>query len=279
MARDACIIKNHKLIKKCPSGHQGGHQGPTGPYGPICNYNKCQSVVKKVSGDANAFGDVYVLKNDNIAKVNKIRVRSVNISNEIRIQRIAAKHDLAPKIYEYYRASGTDKYYIIMENLMSKGYDTFHNVFHGRVVPLKAILELRKKIKMLHKLGIAHRDLHQHNIFYNRTLNKILFIDFGLSKLYTHEDPKGPEALAILNEKWSKFRNFSRFFNGPWKTARGYYIKLGTNYGLHRWFIEDYNYMDVVDHCRKNIHGITKRKVKSLDFNSTLDDILNYHNR
>lgn len=201
-----CIIKNNNLVKSCNEQKS------------ICYDNKCYKIDRMVSNDKNAFGDVYAIDNENmIVKVNKKNMNAHAFQKEIKIQEYVSQHDLCPKIYQHYSAD--QKHYIIMENLLIQGYDTWHNIFINKTVPAKAIKKLYECIKKLHKIGVSHNDLHANNIFYNKTKNQIKFIDFGLSIM--HDSKK----LAIINEVWSKVYGLTKY-KGPWSVVNNSVIEL-----------------------------------------------------
>lgn len=105
------------------------------------------------------------------------RIRKNEI-NEIKLQKMAYKYGLAPKIHKIYK----DGYfiYIVMDNLITLGYKPLSR-YLTKNKKIKKILE--NSVDKLHLVGISHCDLHVDNIFYNETLNKIMFIDFGMSRL------------------------------------------------------------------------------------------------
>src|SRR5574343_589700 len=189
----SCKINKHVLSKKCNDSKS------------VCYKNTCVPKKKQISNDTNKYGDVFVLDNKYkmILKVNREPEETINkLSNEVTIQNYVSKYDLAPRIYEYYveSLSKRHKYYIIMENLTEKGYQSLYELYEktGKQMPDKTIIELKRAIQKLHYIKIAHRDLHSMNIFYNKEQNKIKFIDFGRSvKCKTVEN-------AILLEDWEQ---------------------------------------------------------------------------
>jgi serine/threonine protein kinase len=265
----SCKIFNHELKKSCNDNK-------------ICYKNDCRAIKKMLSGSKNVFGDVFSLQGsrgskrpDNIVvKVNKKKIKSVNFFNEIKIQQIAAKHNLAPQILEYYVDKSTQKYYIIMDDLLELGYKTFHDNFKVKKVPLKVLVLLKDSILKLNKIGISHKDLHGNNIFYNPKTHDIKFIDFGLSSYHKSR------RMAVLNEKWDIVYSLS-VYTGPWKHSSigNKYIKFGKNYGLSLILLECYfnkdikkirNYLESVASLLKMSPEIPKKIEQILEIKNIL---------
>jgi hypothetical protein len=193
-----CTIRYNKLINKC------------GPNGLICFNNTCHKIIRKLSTEKNSFGNIFVLNDPNksIVKINKKEKNNDKFKIEKLIQKYVSQYELCPKVLQYYT---DDKgfHYIIMENLLEQGYETWHKTFNRKLVPNKAILALFAAIKKLHSIGISHNDLHSNNIFYNKNTGKVKFIDFGLSEI--HESEK----IAIINEKWDQIYSLTKY-KGQW---------------------------------------------------------------
>lgn len=51
------------------------------------------------------------------------------------------------------------------------------------------IEELKQSMSLLHKLNITHNDIKPENIIFSPSLNRLVFIDFGLSQ--SHQQPVG----------------------------------------------------------------------------------------
>jgi serine/threonine protein kinase len=187
-----CKIVKNKLIKPC--------EGQPTTKGSVCYKNKCKPI-KTLLSENSADGNVVRLDNGLIAKWNKKHTIGsfkypdedferlvtkevlddsiLGIKNEINFQKYLSKHHIAPEIYENYEYSKqntSDSVYFFMEDLHKKGYESINNF---NPTPARMVLEIIKTVVKMHKLGIAHRDLHGGNIMYNPKINKIKIIDFG----------------------------------------------------------------------------------------------------
>lgn len=223
---DSCSVVDHKLINSCSDKKN------------ICALNKCIPIIKQLSTEQNIYGHVYSIGDSKmVVKVNKVDLGADYVRNEIKNQMLAYKHGLAPKIYDYYvelnKENDGHKYYIVMENLFKKGYKTFEQIFEKEKISANIINNLRKSIIKLNNIGIAHKDLHDQNIFYNKKTKKFKFIDYGASKYFS--DKK----LSIINERWSTIYGL-RLYNGNWDLSNNDYMRLGKNFGLPIWMLMNY---------------------------------------
>ena len=203
-----CYIRKNvllpNLIKECP--------GQDTIYGGKCFKNSCVPVTDVLSKDntVSSNGNVVLVKIDGykyILKWNRNPVSKSEMLKEIRIQNIVYTLGLAPKIVDYYQDSG--HVYIFMENLEDLGYYTINKLYRYKYkdsfkkIPNKVIKAIAEALKKLHEAGIAHKDAHSLNIFYNKDLNDVKIIDFGLSIIYKNTEN------ASLNEdldftRWNK---------------------------------------------------------------------------
>ena len=147
---------------------------------------------------------------------------------EFRIQHLINEYDhtLAPMILSYYKNDKKNIIQFSMNNLLTEGYMPIAKLFHkySNIRPSEEnIINIIIGIVRLHKLGIAHKDLHTHNIFFNTLHNKVCFIDYGLAfdtfNLYECSDDQEIDSDEIyyitnLQEKWCTL-NFSNL-NGKW---------------------------------------------------------------
>ncbi len=203
----ACLVKNNKLIKSCKDKAS------------ICLSNNCHKVGKILSSPKNAYGDVHAIHDkDFVVKVNKVKITEHAFDKEINIQKHLSIRGLGPKIIQHY-STNSGKYFIIMENLLKQGYNSWHSAFINKTVPKNAILALYKAIRAMHDAGISHNDLHANNIFYNKNTDRVKFIDFGLS--IDH----GSRSLAIINESWDKINKLTKY-KGPWSVINNKVIEL-----------------------------------------------------
>lgn len=103
---------------------------------------------------------------------------------EIECQMIAASHGLAPKIYS---AEISPSYPPLLMEDWHGEFEGEGFMRYGRILMERVELTypdnggLWEILPLLHKLGIAHRDLHYGNFGYNNLTHKHIFIDFGLA--------------------------------------------------------------------------------------------------
>ena len=137
---------------------------------------------------AGASGKVYALKNKGrtfVIKTGSIPAREKRISNYL-----SNKTDVVPSQY------GSGKQYQIMEKLEGvplqkclnpdRNKDlleqVFPNVKFDKETQTKITKRIIKAYSVIHKLGIAHSDIHTGNIFVTAPDLKIKIIDFGISQ-------------------------------------------------------------------------------------------------
>lgn len=180
--RNDCFIDSRysvpRLRKQC--------KGQKNVHGSKCYKNRCKSVTRVLSSDSNVYGNVVLIKDGKksiVVKWNRYSEELENMIMELKMQNIAHSLKLAPKILDAYKDG--KKLFIIMENLLSKGYDTIHNIFKRTKIPKEVLLLISKGLCKLHKAGISHGDLHPLNVFYNPKKHKIMFIDFGFAQRHS----------------------------------------------------------------------------------------------
>lgn len=182
-----CKISNKYLIKSCPDQDSIS--------GPKCFNNKCYNIDKIISAnkDISFAGNVVriIIKSKSyIVKWNRDPLTKESMINEINIQNKISDIGLAPKIYSFYEDAS--HFFIFMDDLIELGYDTIASLYKYknpeksgfRQLDSKVVNAITSAFEKLHILKIAHRDAHAYNIFYNKELNDIKFIDFGTSKEY-----------------------------------------------------------------------------------------------
>jgi serine/threonine protein kinase len=250
MKNEDCRIENNILVNKCHSKNK------------FCFKNKCHSKNKKISNSINIYGDVYILDNNHIIKINREVTKKEYLDSEIKIQEYVAKHGLAPKIYQYYydpistNTNTNTRCYIIMENLLEKGYRTLYDLYESpdtKIIPDICLKTLKKAVSKLHKIGIAHKDLHSMNILYNPTKNKIKFIDFGISEKFNTINK------AILLEKWNQLMSIKKYIKGSWNKYGFIDMKFTGNFLLSYLLLEEllgskkqvYAYVNVLESTLK----------------------------
>lgn len=185
-------------------------------HGPKCFKNVCSKVKGVLSSENNFLGNVVLIDDPEntdeqlVIKWNRYSEERENMLTELRIQNIAYTLGLAPKIIEAYEDGMY--FYIIMTNLIKKGYRTVHDLFMKDIlheywegeggldelyVPEEVLVLIAKGLDKLHNKEIAHGDLHPQNVFYNPEQHKIMFIDFGHSRKFSSRKE------AKENEKYS----------------------------------------------------------------------------
>lgn len=102
-------------------------------------------------------------------------------NGEVKVQRIAAKANLSPKIWDYFECRNI--IYIIMGRL-PKG-QTLYKWMNG-YLPMKrplrdVVIDIIESVSELHSLGYIHGDLHSGNIWVTNE-GKVLIYDFGFAK-------------------------------------------------------------------------------------------------
>jgi serine/threonine protein kinase len=185
-------------------------------HGPKCFKNVCSKVEGVLSSEDNFLGNVVLIDDPEnadeqlVVKWNRYSEERENMLTELRIQNIAYTMGLAPKVLEAYEDGRY--FFIIMTNLIKKGYRTIHDIFMKDIldeywegsgglddlfIPEEVLMLIAKGLDKLHNLGIVHGDLHPQNVFYNPEKHKIMFIDFGHARKY------GSKEEAKANEKYT----------------------------------------------------------------------------
>jgi serine/threonine protein kinase len=184
--------------------------------GPKCFKNICTRVTGVLSSKDNFLGNVVLIEDPEdpgqqlVVKWNRFSEERENMLTELRIQNIAYAMGLAPKVIEAYEDGRY--FFIVMTNLIKKGYRTIHSLFMHDIlteywegegslddlyVPEEVLMLIAKGLDKLHVQGIIHGDLHPQNVFYNPKLHKIMFIDFGHARKFASK------AEAREHEKYS----------------------------------------------------------------------------
>ena len=188
-----------------------------------CFKNECLEVCKLISiSDSDSGNIVQVCNSDEekfIVKWNKYHNNISEFKYEVRIQKAAYELDIAPRILQVYEQKSEKSrggyIYIFMSDLISLGYKSISEYFgtfnnKGQQIgfkqnkekvdiPMIIIKKIAHALKKLHSIGISY-GLHPGNVFTNG--DKIMFLDFGLSEIYTNKD------LAWKNEKYTTTRKF-----------------------------------------------------------------------
>lgn len=208
--------------------------------GPKCFRNICSKVTGVLSSDDNFLGNVVLIDDPEnpgeqlVIKWNRFSEERENMLTELKIQNIAYTLKLAPKVLEAYEDG--KYFFIIMQNLIKKGYRTIHSLFMHEIlteywegegsldelfVPEEILKLIGEGLNKLHNLGLVHGDLHPQNVFYNPTEHKIMFIDFGHARRYaTKEEARANEKYnftywvtyfgkgSTLPKNWLKIREY-----------------------------------------------------------------------
>lgn len=228
--------------------------------------NKCYCVKKVLSGDDNSCGKVVVIetpKDSYVIKWNIDLKDRDNMLMELRLQNVASALGLAPKIIDYY---ADDKYfYIVMENLLTKGYKTVFDLYHNfdededeesaineLYLPNEVLRAIAKALCKLHNQGISHHDAHPKNVFYNPKTKKVMFIDFGLSKRFASH----VEALNYERYDWSSLMEYITDY------------EINTNWYIIKTYLHqmkgDCDSLKDRKNLKKNLKKI--KKIKALNF-------------
>ena len=143
-----------------------------------------------------AFGTVYLVEKDN--KKYAIKTQHINfnnvwltpnqhmkqIKNEIDITKKMGDMDIGPKLYDYYICQpdmNKISIFMVME-LMTEG--SLNNWLQNNKLTKAQENNIVNKIEKMHKAGIVHADIQDHNILVTKRKSKIEFYigDFGISK-------------------------------------------------------------------------------------------------
>lgn len=116
---------------------------------------------------------------------------------EIDIYKIAAKHNLAPKIVEV--ISLPNDYHGPVWRLVTERFDSTLEVYLNANLELSETYrtEAHRLISGLHKLGFCHGDLHLGNFVVNAT-GELRLIDFGESYAICDASKNSPDDTTIL---------------------------------------------------------------------------------
>lgn len=188
-------------------------------------YEQCDKVEYKTMDiiGKGSFGTVFSLRNHPDKIVKTIDITNYNISvefdynslnmlvSEILIMDKLNNTDISPKLYDYFICSSEDKLILclIQEKMDSSLRDWIQK---GNTLNDSHKIQLIKKTKQLHKLGILHKDIHDGNILVNTIDNKVnLYLaDFGISKTFEN---------MINNLKKKDLDNIEELFY-----YKGYYL-------------------------------------------------------
>lgn len=140
-------------------------------------------VHSKVIGKG-AFGTVYeTCEKDECSYVAKIVNKQNFKQKEIYNQMAAARHDLAPMIYEIWDCR--NNVMLIMNKINGITLNKFLRNNNNDETKRRVVQKVFTAIKQLNDIGILHNDLHSDNIMV-REDESILFIDFGHSEYFEH---------------------------------------------------------------------------------------------
>lgn len=125
--------------------------------------------------------------------------------NEVDIQCLVAKHDIAPKIYAYWKRSYPKETGIIMEEIIGRKLSDFISEENDDKI-INIFLNIIETIFYLNiELQVNHNDLHHNNIIITHDY-KIIIIDFGSASQttdYNLEDYKKFMREFYGNIKWN----------------------------------------------------------------------------
>jgi serine/threonine protein kinase len=159
------------------------------------NGNFCEviNVISK-NEDVSCSGNIVEIENNLIIKWNRKKKDMKLFINEIRYQRVMYSLGFGVKIKQAY--SIEKHIFIIMDNLYSLGYETIGELLYEendeeenpknekikKIMHKKIIKNVAIRINDLHLDNIVHGDIHEYNIFYNKTTDDVKFIDFSDTK-------------------------------------------------------------------------------------------------
>jgi len=144
-------------------------------------------IIKKIG--EGSFGRIFygknILTNENVAiKIDDLEDKII-LKNEAKIYTLLNNIEGIPKMRNYGK-EGRFNYLIL--DLLDKSLEQY-KVDNGNKLPLNIViyfgLQMFKRIKSVHNMGIIHRDIKPDNFVIKSNKDNFLFlIDFGLSKLY-----------------------------------------------------------------------------------------------
>ena len=127
---------------------------------------------------------IYSVKNDPTLFVKIVELENIDthisVLNEIKLQQMASKLGISPKIIDYYIKDNI--MYIIMEKVNGKTiYDIYGELPDD--VPDNIYTEIHNKLIDLLSIGIEYHDISPYNFIVESESNAIKIIDFGHAKL------------------------------------------------------------------------------------------------
>jgi hypothetical protein len=209
------------------------------------------------------YGKVYKLNNNIAVKIENLPSNSYSLKqklDEIKISKIAGKHNIGPKIYKnkiIFNSFNASFYCLTymeyIEGITFNKYKNSLNKSNDMINKINAIIKTKKKL--LHKLGFMHNDLHGENIIINIKNNKIIYvyiIDFGRSK---------------------KINNMNNYYINNYKN---YELKL--NYFINKKYIEVFCNNNIIDQINKIYNNILLNKNNGIKSSTSIDYINNIYN-
>lgn len=157
---------------------------------PVVGDENClkQFAVQRTLGRG-SYGKVYLVRdrsNKQMYALKEIDLQSLGpryapkMQNEVNLTRLAGEDGIGPKVYDAYLCQ--DRLYIRMEYLEGEPLEAWTET---RILSEEDRKNLLGAVKRLHKLGIAHQDLHSGNILVQEGLDgKLVFriIDYGFAE-------------------------------------------------------------------------------------------------
>ena len=162
---------NYKIIKLLGEGAYGK------TYLVETKNKKKYAIKYQTLNDYIPFDDTYELDD----KKNKLK----EINKEAVLMTQASKLGIGPKIYDKYYCSKDNNFnvFFVMEYLEGGTLADYLN--NGNKLTELMKKEIKNKVKIMHKNGIYHQDLHENNLMLRLRKNKdpeIMIGDYGLSK-------------------------------------------------------------------------------------------------
>lgn len=137
-----------------------------------------------------------------IVAVKSIRMRYHTTEDDIEtIDEIAALIKLLPICIPYAVCifdAFIEGSFLYMITELINGYDLLS--YENRDFGNKPLREMVKGLKVIHNIGVAHKDIHGHNIMYDKDFDIYRYIDFGQTKKLLNKSTPEEEAVPTYQD-------------------------------------------------------------------------------